>query len=145
LRARARLLAPGLWLRSQRCDDRGVAHALRRHPPDRDPRPRQRRLCCTPAKTRVWLGLARRPRQRGRLCPRSAGAALMFSLSTLIPYLGACFVLAIVPGSTVTVILANSLKGGTLAGLSIIAGTQIGLVTMIAVVALGLKAVMAFM
>jgi threonine/homoserine/homoserine lactone efflux protein len=69
----------------------------------------------------------------------------MFSLSTLIPYLGACFVLAIVPGPTVTVILANSLKGGTLAGLSIIAGTQIGLVTMIAVVALGLEAVMAFM
>jgi threonine/homoserine/homoserine lactone efflux protein len=69
----------------------------------------------------------------------------MFSLSTLIPYLGACFVLAIVPGPTVTVILANSLKGGTLAGLSIIAGTQIGLVTMIGVVALGLEAVMAFM
>lgn len=69
----------------------------------------------------------------------------MFSLSTLIPYLGACFVLAIVPGPTVTVILANSLKGGTLAGLAIIAGTQIGLISMIGVVALGLEAVMAFM
>ena len=69
----------------------------------------------------------------------------MFTLSTLIPYLGACFILAIVPGPTVTVILANSLKGGTLAGLSIIAGTQLGLVTMIAVVALGLEAVMGFM
>ena len=40
----------------------------------------------------------------------------MFDLTTLIPYLGACFILAIVPGPTVTVILANSLKGGTLAG-----------------------------
>jgi threonine/homoserine/homoserine lactone efflux protein len=69
----------------------------------------------------------------------------MFSLATLIPYLGACFILAIVPGPTVTVILANSLRSGTLAGLSIIAGTQIGLVTMIAVVALGLEAVMGFM
>lgn len=69
----------------------------------------------------------------------------MFELSTLIPYLGACFILAIVPGPTVTVILANSLKSGTLAGLSIIAGTQLGLVTMIAVVALGLEAVMGFM
>lgn len=69
----------------------------------------------------------------------------MFSLTTLIPYLGACFLLAIVPGPTVTVILANSLKGGTLAGLAIIAGTQLGLVTMIAVVALGLQAVMGFM
>ena len=69
----------------------------------------------------------------------------MFSLATLIPYLGACFVLAIVPGPTVTVILANALRSGTLAGLSIIAGTQLGLVTMILVVGLGLEAVMGFM
>ena len=69
----------------------------------------------------------------------------MFSLATLIPYLGACAVLAIVPGPTVTVILANALRSGTLAGLSIIAGTQLGLVTMILVVALGLEAVMGFM
>jgi threonine/homoserine/homoserine lactone efflux protein len=69
----------------------------------------------------------------------------MFSVTTLIPYLGACFLLAIVPGPTVTVILANSLKGGTLAGLAIIAGTQLGLVTMIGVVGLGLEAVMGFM
>ncbi len=61
----------------------------------------------------------------------------MFGLTTLIPYLGACFILAIVPGPTVTVILANSLKSGTLAGLAIIAGTQIGLVSMIAVVRSG--------
>lgn len=69
----------------------------------------------------------------------------MFSLATLIPYLGACAILAIVPGPTVTVILANALRSGTLAGLSIIAGTQLGLVTMILVVALGLEAVMGFM
>lgn len=69
----------------------------------------------------------------------------MFSLATLIPYLGACFLLAIVPGPTVTVILANALRSGTLAGLAIIAGTQVGLVTMILVVGLGLQAVMGFM
>lgn len=69
----------------------------------------------------------------------------MFSLSTLIPYLGACFILAIVPGPTVTVILANSLKSGTLAGLAIIAGTQLGLLSMMVVVGLGLEAVMGFM
>ena len=69
----------------------------------------------------------------------------MFSLATLFPYLGACIVLAIVPGPTVTVILANALRSGTLAGLSIIAGTQLGLVTMILVVGLGLQAVMGFM
>src|SRR3569623_897314 len=71
--------------------------------------------------------------------------APMFSLATLIPYLGACIVLAIVPGPTGTVILANALRSGTLAGLSIIAGTQLGLVTMILVVGLGLEAVMGFM
>jgi len=70
---------------------------------------------------------------------------IMFALSTLIPYLGACFLLAIVPGPTVTVILANALRSGTLAGVSIIAGTQLGLVTMILVVGLGLQAVMGFM
>ena len=69
----------------------------------------------------------------------------MLTLTTIIPYLGACFLLAIVPGPTVTVILANSLRSGTLAGLSIIAGTQLGLVTMIGVVGLGLEAVMGFM
>lgn len=69
----------------------------------------------------------------------------MLALQTLLPYLGACFLLAIVPGPTVTVILANSLRGGTLAGLAIIAGTQLGLITMIGVVALGLQAVMEFM
>lgn len=69
----------------------------------------------------------------------------MFSLATLIPYLSACFLLAVVPGPTVTVILANSLRSGTLAGLSIIAGTQLGLVAMILVVALGLQAVMGSM
>jgi threonine/homoserine/homoserine lactone efflux protein len=69
----------------------------------------------------------------------------MFSLATLVPYLAACAILAIVPGPTVTVILANSLRSGTLAGLSIIAGTQLGLVTMILVVGLGLEAVMGFM
>lgn len=69
----------------------------------------------------------------------------MFSLPTLLPYLTACILLAIVPGPTVTVILANALRSGTLAGLAIIAGTQLGLVTMILVVALGLQAVMGFM
>src|ERR1700759_3522040 len=85
-----------------------------------------------------------RPRTcyRGCVNPR---VRTMFTLTTLIPYLGACALLAIVPGPTVTVILANSLRGGTLAGLAIIAGTQIGLVTIILVVGLGLQAVMGFM
>jgi len=69
----------------------------------------------------------------------------MFDLTTLIAYLGACFVLAIVPGPTVTVIIANALARGTLAGLAIVVGTQIGLVSMILVVASGMEALVSFM
>lgn len=69
----------------------------------------------------------------------------MFNPTTLTAYLGACFLLAIVPGPTVTVIIANALARGTLAGLAIVAGTQIGLITMIAVVAIGLQGMISFM
>lgn len=69
----------------------------------------------------------------------------MFNLSTLIPYLGACFLLAIVPGPTVTVIVANALARGTGAGLAIVAGTQAGFLVMTLVVALGMEALVAFM
>lgn len=69
----------------------------------------------------------------------------MFDPATLIPYLGACFLLAIVPGPTVTVIIANSLARGTGAGLAIVAGTQAGFLVMTLVVALGMQALVAFM
>ena len=69
----------------------------------------------------------------------------MFSLTTLVPYLGACLLLAIVPGPTVTVIVANALARGTGAGLAIVAGTQAGFLVMTFVVALGMQALVAFM
>ncbi len=69
----------------------------------------------------------------------------MFSLSTLIPYLATCFVIGIVPGPTVTVIIANALARGTWAGLAIILGTQIGVAMMTLTVALGMGAVVGFM
>jgi threonine/homoserine/homoserine lactone efflux protein len=69
----------------------------------------------------------------------------MFDLGTIATYLTACFVIAIVPGPTVTVIIANALARGTLGGLAIILGTQIGLVTMILVVASGMEALVTFM
>lgn len=69
----------------------------------------------------------------------------MFNPAALTAYLGACFLLAIVPGPTVTVIIANALARGTLAGLAIILGTQIGLITMIGVVAIGLQGLISFM
>ena len=69
----------------------------------------------------------------------------MVEPSILVPYLTACLLLAIVPGPTVTVIVANSLARGTGAGLAIIAGTQAGFLVMTFVVALGMQAMVAFM
>ncbi|GIL01583.1 MAG: transporter [Alphaproteobacteria bacterium] len=57
----------------------------------------------------------------------------------------ASFVIVIVPGPTVTVIIANSLRDGARAGLLNVAGTQAGLVPMLLIVALGLETVVSFM
>jgi threonine/homoserine/homoserine lactone efflux protein len=53
-------------------------------------------------------------------------------------YLLACFVIVIVPGPTVTLIIANSMRHGTRAGLLNVAGTQLGLAVIIAIVGVGL-------
>ncbi|MCT7375624.1 LysE family translocator [Chelativorans salis] len=65
--------------------------------------------------------------------------------AALISYFVACFVIVIVPGPSVTVIIANSLRHGARAGLLNVLGTQIGLVLMIAVLAFGLAAVVGAM
>ncbi len=69
----------------------------------------------------------------------------MFDVSTLLTFIAACFVLAVVPGPNVTVTIGNALSRGTLAGLAVVGGTQIGVFAMILVVALGLEAMVAFM
>ena len=53
-------------------------------------------------------------------------------------FVAACIVLVIVPGPTVTLFIANSLRHGTRAGLLNVAGTQLGLTLMIAIVLAGL-------
>ncbi len=53
-------------------------------------------------------------------------------------FVAACIILVIVPGPTVTLIIANSLRHGTRAGLLNIAGTQLGLAVMIGIVLAGL-------
>lgn len=53
-------------------------------------------------------------------------------------YLIACIVIIIVPGPTVTLIIANSLSHGVRAGLLNVAGTQLGIALMIGLVGLGL-------
>lgn len=65
------------------------------------------------------------------------------SLETYAAYLLACAVIIIVPGPTVTLIIANSLKHGTRAGILNVAGTQAGLALMIAIVGIGLSSVIA--
>src|SRR5262245_39022051 len=60
------------------------------------------------------------------------------SLELYLAYVLACFVVVIVPGPTVSLIVANSMTHGTRAGLLNIAGTQLGLAAMMTIVLVGL-------
>lgn len=66
-------------------------------------------------------------------------------LDLYLAYVLACVLIAIIPGPTVTVIVANSLKHGTRAGLLNVAGTQLGLALMMAALVIGLSSVIAAM
>ncbi len=60
-------------------------------------------------------------------------------------FLLAATALAIVPGPTVTVVVANSLKHGTRAGLLNVLGTQLGVLIWLTIAALGLGAAIKLM
>jgi homoserine/homoserine lactone efflux protein len=60
-------------------------------------------------------------------------------------YFLACVVITTVPGPTVTLIIANSLSHGTRAGLLNVAGTQLGLGVLLAILAVGLSSIIATM
>ena len=60
-------------------------------------------------------------------------------------YLLACLLVAIVPGPTVTLLVANSLTHGSRASLLTVAGTQIALALMLAALAVGLASIIAAM
>jgi homoserine/homoserine lactone efflux protein len=66
----------------------------------------------------------------------------MFSATALLTYIAACFLFSIVPGPSVSIVVANSLARGTRAGLLTILGSEIAMLSMVFVVALGLQAVM---
>lgn len=66
----------------------------------------------------------------------------MFDPALLITYVLACLLFSIVPGPSVTVVLANSLTRGTKAGMLTILGTEIAMGSMVLIVALGLEVVM---
>ncbi len=67
------------------------------------------------------------------------------TLEIYLAYVLACAVIAVIPGPTVTVIVANSLAHGTRAGLLNVAGTQLGLALMMATLIVGLSSVIAAM
>lgn len=67
----------------------------------------------------------------------------MIDLNAWLAFAIASFLIVIVPGPTVTVIIANSLRAGSRAGLLNVAGTQLGILTMITILAVGLNTVVA--
>ncbi|MCB1516399.1 MAG: LysE family translocator [Hyphomicrobiaceae bacterium] len=69
----------------------------------------------------------------------------MFSPTVFATYAIASFILAVVPGPNVTVIIGNALTRGTKAGIAVVLGTQVGIFSMVCVIALGMQALVAFM
>jgi threonine/homoserine/homoserine lactone efflux protein len=69
----------------------------------------------------------------------------MMTIDAYIAYTLACILIVIVPGPTVTIIIANSLRYGARAGILNVAGTQAGLLVWLAVAVLGLGAAIKFM
>ena len=63
----------------------------------------------------------------------------------IIYFLIASFLVVIVPGPTVSLIIANSLKSGMRAGILNVVGTQLGLIVLIFLLALGFKAISPFL
>ena len=62
-------------------------------------------------------------------------------IEQIIYYCLACFIVVIVPGPTVTLIIANTLSFGTRAGVLNVAGTQLGLILMIGLLAISFQVV----
>lgn len=71
-------------------------------------------------------------------------AVFMIDANLYLTFVAACIAVVIVPGPTVTVIIANSIRSGPWAGLANVAGTQLGLALTLLVLAFGLSAVIAF-
>jgi threonine/homoserine/homoserine lactone efflux protein len=69
----------------------------------------------------------------------------LMTIQIYLTYLLACIAITIIPGPTVTLIIANSLSHGTRAGLLNVAGTQLGLAMMLGVLLVGLSSIIATM
>ena len=71
--------------------------------------------------------------------------SLFMSLQIYLAFVAACVALALLPGPMVTLVIANGLRHGTRAALTNVAGAQLGLGIVIAIVAVGLTSLMATM
>jgi homoserine/homoserine lactone efflux protein len=69
----------------------------------------------------------------------------MPELSTILTFVVAAAVAAVVPGPTVAIVVASSLRRGARAGLAAVLGGQVALLLMTFVIAIGLEAVLGFM
>lgn len=69
----------------------------------------------------------------------------MIALESYLAFVVASIALALVPGPTVTVIIANSLRYGSRAGLANVIGTQAGFLIWLGIAVLGLGAAIALM
>ncbi len=65
------------------------------------------------------------------------------SIHLYLAFLATCVVMAVIPGPTATLIIANSLRHGTGAGLRNVAGTQLGLAVAILIAGIGLTSIIA--
>lgn len=63
------------------------------------------------------------------------------SIELYAAYVAACIVIIMVPGPTVTLIIASSMRHGARAGLANVAGTQAGIALMIAIAGIGLTTI----
>lgn len=68
----------------------------------------------------------------------------MIDPAIILPYVLACLLFSLTPGPAVTLLVANSLAGGTKAGLLTALGVQLAMLPMVLIVAVGLDAVMTF-
>jgi len=75
------------------------------------------------------------------LCTPVVTPTVLIDQSTLWLFAVASAAIVIVPGPTVTLIIANSLRVGTRAGLMNVAGTQVGLALMLVILAFGFSAI----
>jgi threonine/homoserine/homoserine lactone efflux protein len=67
----------------------------------------------------------------------------VFTASALATYVAACFLFSVIPGPSVSVVVANALARGTKAGLLTILGTNLSVFSLVLVVAAGLQTVVA--